>query len=154
MQNKFILDDSEMSCSKTVLQEVGISEDCLYLNIYAPSSLFYEGNFLLIPIVVFFHGGSFISGSGSDDVYDPFVFVGTTNVIIITVNFRLGVFGSLYLSESDANGNQALLDQHLALKWIHDNAYYFKGDNSKVTLMGHGTGAYSVGHHLFYKPSN
>lgn len=153
LQKQFLLDETENSIPKIALQEIEISEDCLYLNIYAPSSLYYKESLLLSPIVVFFHGGSFIAGSGSEDFYDPFVFVGTTNIIIVTINFRLGVLGSLHLSESDANGNQGFLDQNMALRWIYDNAISFKGDNSKITLMGHGTGAYSVGHHLFYKPS-
>lgn len=114
-------------------------------------------------------------GSGSLDIQEPSVFVVMTDTIVVTFNFRLDIFGFLKLDdeglkliqfiiyqyngyESDLlnleyQGNQGFLDQHLALKWIHENAEKFGGDNTKITLMGYGSGSRFIGLHLMYKPS-
>lgn len=130
-----------------------ISEDCLYLNIYAPAS----DDFMVKkkPIMVVIHGGDGTTGSGSLDIHEPSIFATMTNTIVVTFNYRLGAFGFLRIEGSDdAQGNQGFLDQNLALKWIHENAEKFGGDNSKITLMGYGTGARFIGMHLIYKPSH
>lgn len=129
-----------------------ISEDCLYLNIYAPAN----DDFMIKkkPIMVVIHGGDGPTGSGSLDINEPSVFVTTTDTIVVTFNYRLGIFGFLRLDDDDdIQGNQGFLDQHLALSWIHDNAEKFGGDNTKITLLGYGSGSRYVTLHLMYKPS-
>lgn len=127
-----------------------MSEDCLYLNIFIPKLYFQSTQKL--PIMVYFHGGSTIFGSSAMDVYNPSTFVASTNTIVITVNYRLGVFGFFYL-ENQFPGNQALLDQSEALKWIQTNAANFNGDPNRITIYGQSAGAMLGGLHLFYKKS-
>jgi carboxylesterase type B len=134
-----------------------INEDCLYLNIWAPNKAFEsmkEKKNSDLPIMVFFHGGELV-GSSILDIYNPTRFVAMTDTIVITVNYRIGVFGFFHLIDGNKTlqGNQGLFDQHLALKWINENAEKFGGDSSKVTLVGHGSGAELIGYHLLYKPS-
>ena len=137
------------------------NEDCLYLNIFAPAEAYLRINIqtpsatsqpLKSPILVFFHGGGTTSGSSVLDIYDPSTFVAASNTIVITVNYRLGVFGFLHL-DGEFPGNQALWDQHEALKWIKANAERFGGDPSKITIVGHSAGATLVGYQLLFKES-
>lgn len=133
------------------------SEDCLFLNIWAPADAYNNINktsAVGLPILVFFHGGDSTHGSASDlNLYDPSTFVAISNVIVITVNYRLGVFGFLKL-DSLFPGNQALYDQNEALRWIYKNAAVLGGDAEKVTLSGHGGGATLASYHLFIKQSH
>ena len=131
-----------------------ISEDCLYLNVYTPSKAYKKAD--KVPVLVFIHGGSGTSGSSMRGIYNPSALVSFSDFIVITLNYRLDVFGFLHLKDSDnegVDGNQALLDQHLALKWISENVDRFGGDSSRVTLMGQSAGAVFIGYHLMYKPS-
>ncbi|CAF1087877.1 unnamed protein product [Brachionus calyciflorus] len=124
-----------------------MSEDCLYLNIFTP-----EKRNESYEIMVFFHGGSTVFGSSAMDVYNPSTLVAETNTIVITINYRLGVFGFLYL-DNEFPGNQALQDQSEALKWISTNAEKFGGNPNKITIFGQSAGAMLGGYHLFYKKS-
>lgn len=135
------------------------SEDCLYLNIFIPSDAYNQNSNPLqkndienYPILVFFHDNVFKNGSSALDIYNPSVFVASTNIIVITVNYRSGVFGFLYF-ENYFPGNQGLLDQNLALRWIQKNANKFGGDPNRITLLGHGAGASFAAYHLFYNNS-
>lgn len=136
------------------------SEDCLYLNIFVPSDAYnqnstprHKDNELInFPILVFFHDSIFKNGSSALDIYNPSAFVAATKVIVITVNYRSGVFGFLHL-ENHFPGNQGLLDQNLALKWIKKNSQKFGGDPNRITVLGQGGGASLTGYHLFYKKS-
>jgi len=110
------------------------SEDCLYLNIYRPLNSLNRK----LPILVWIHGGSFVAGSGS--LYDGSFLALTQNIIVVTINYRLGAFGFFYLSGTDAVGNQALRDQNLALKWVYNNAHTFGGDQKRITLDGQSAG--------------
>ena len=103
-------------------------EDCLYLNIYAPYNSLSSSSSGL-PIYVFIHGGSFILGSSSN--YDGSRIAIMSNIIVITINYRLGPFGFFYVKDTDARGNQALRDQQLALKWIYENAVQIGGDQNR-----------------------
>ena len=129
------------------------SEDCLYLNIFAKSDIYLNRNTTLAPILIFFHGGSFVVGKTADDIYEGSTLASYSGVIVVTIQYRLDSFGFLHLSDSDAIGNQGFLDQHLALKWIYDNADRFGGDRSKITISGQSAGSFSVGYHLFYEKS-
>ncbi len=121
-----------------------MKEDCLYLNIYRPSvSLLHDP----YPVMVWIHGGSNISGSGSD--YDPEKMVRDNKIIVVTINYRLGVFGFLPIPTKEAHegnesGNFGLMDQQAALSWVRDNIAFFGGDPSKVTVAGESAGAFDI----------
>uniref|UniRef100_A0A2A4J5D4 Carboxylesterase type B domain-containing protein n=1 Tax=Heliothis virescens TaxID=7102 RepID=A0A2A4J5D4_HELVI len=116
------------------------SEDCLYLNIYVP---YREQKTKKFPVLVFIHGDSFEWSSGNP--YDGRVLASYGSVMVITVNFRLGILGFMKPSLTEhVYGNNGLLDQLAALQWIKDNIEDLNGDPSSVTLMGHGTGAACV----------
>lgn len=117
-------------------------EDCLYLNIYAP-----DGGKKL-PVAVFFHGGLFYAGGPTIPSFDGTILAAKGNIIVVTVAFRLGVYGFLHGASKDLPGNMGLLDQTQALKWIQENIEAFGGDKSKVTIMGNNSGGWSVGFHL------
>jgi para-nitrobenzyl esterase len=125
-------------------QTVG-SEDCLTLNVWRPASA-EEG----LPVIVFVHGGSNVSGYTADPLYDGAALARTAHALVVTVNYRLGIFGffrSPYLRSMDAaesSGNFALLDIVKALQFVQHNATAFGGDPGKVTLMGESAGAVNV----------
>ena len=129
------------------------SEDCLYLNIFAKSDIYLNRNSTLAPILFFIPGGGFTAGRTANDKFEGSTLAAHSGVIVITIQYRVDSFGFLHLSDSDAIGNQGFLDQHLALKWIYENADKFGGDRSKITLSGQSAGSYSVGYHLFYEKS-
>ena len=130
----------------TTLNTAVGSEDCLYLNIWAPAK--HDDNDL--PVIVFVHGGSNISGYTADPVYDGAALARTANAVVVTVNYRLGVFGFFYqpvLRTGDPiedSGNFAMLDILKALEFIQDNIRHFGGNRRNVTLMGQSAGAVNV----------
>ncbi|HEX4713524.1 MAG TPA: carboxylesterase/lipase family protein [Ktedonobacteraceae bacterium] len=120
------------------------NEDCLYLNIWAP-----RPDARKRPVMVWLHGGAFINGSGSQSDYDGASFAEQGDLILVTLNYRLGVLGFLYLEEllgeaSDSSGNYGLLDQIAALRWIRENIAAFGGDPANITLFGESAGAISI----------
>ncbi|XP_063224788.1 uncharacterized protein LOC134532300 [Bacillus rossius redtenbacheri] len=118
------------------------SEDCLFLNIYAPAQ---ESGWLRrkYPVIVFIHGESYEWNSGNP--YDGSVLASYGLVVVVTINYRLGILGFLRPSvEANTLSNFGLLDQIAALQWVQDNIEEFGGDPRLVTLMGHGTGAACV----------
>ncbi|KAL5019675.1 hypothetical protein ScPMuIL_002567 [Solemya velum] len=120
------------------------SEDCLYLNIWAPSLPVSGG----LSTLVWIHGGSFEIGSSTMKIYDGKYLAAMNNVIVASMNYRLGPLGFLYAGNERAPGNMGLLDQSLALEWIYNNIEAFGGNRTKITLFGHSAGAASVGLHL------
>ncbi|XP_071950208.1 cholinesterase-like [Antedon mediterranea] len=116
------------------------SEDCLTLNIYRPANL--SGTY---PVLIWIHGGAFISGAGSD--YDGGTLSAYADVVVVTINYRLGAFGFLSLGD-DTPVNMGLDDQSLAIKWVYDNIAAFGGDENKITLAGSGAGAESITYHM------
>ncbi|XP_074873147.1 acetylcholinesterase-like [Carettochelys insculpta] len=119
------------------------SEDCLFLNLWVPHPR-PNGT---APIMVWIHGGGYVSGAASLDVYDGRLLATTGNVIVSSINYRLGALGFLCLPPA-APGNAGLWDQHLALRWLQDNAAAFGGDPAEIMLFGQDAGAASVGFHL------
>ena len=121
-----------------------MSEDCLYLNIWRPNN-----KEIGLPILVFIHGGSLTTGSSAYEDYNGEE-MAKTGVIMITIQYRLGVFG--YFAHDDlakespngTTGNYGLLDQIKALEWVKNNAIFFGGDASKVTIAGESAGSSSV----------
>lgn len=122
-----------------------MSEDCLYLNIWTPSITGKEG----YPVLVYFHGGGLVAGSGSEPRYAG-ERMARRGLVVITVNYRLGIFGFLAHSELSsestyhASGNYGYLDQVAALKWIKENIEAFGGDPNRVTIAGESAGSISV----------
>ena len=119
-----------------------MSEDCLFLNIYAP-----KDNPGSLPVMVFIHGGAFILGSGVFQDYNPSFFM-DFQVILVTINYRLGPFGYLYLDPNEVNGNAGFMDQILALQWVQQNIENFGGDPGTVTIFGESAGSNSVTYHI------
>lgn len=115
-------------------------EDCLTLNVFRPFGV--DGP---LPVMVFIHGGRFVSGTANDPLFDGARFA-QAGLIIVTVNYRLGALGWLtHPTLSDGGpGNFGLMDQIAALRWVHDNIAAFGGDANNVTLFGNGAGATSI----------
>uniref|UniRef100_A0AAF5DPN0 Carboxylesterase type B domain-containing protein n=1 Tax=Strongyloides stercoralis TaxID=6248 RepID=A0AAF5DPN0_STRER len=122
----------------------GTTESCLKLNMWVPE------NNETMPVLVFFHGGSWTVRTGSVDKFNGSVLALKTKSIVVVPNFRLGFFGFSYLSgENGISGNMGLLDQQMVLKWINRTIDKFNGDKSKVTIFGTSSGGSSVTAHLF-----
>nr|AII21985.1 odorant degrading enzyme CXE11 [Sesamia inferens] len=116
-------------------------EDCLYLNVYTPKS-FTSGESL--PVMVFLHGGGFVFGNGTDiSAHGPDYLI-RNKVVIVSINYRLGILGFLALNLKGAPGNMGLRDQVQALKWVQKNIVNFGGDPKSVTIFGISAGAASV----------
>ncbi|KAK4880294.1 hypothetical protein RN001_008440 [Aquatica leii] len=121
-------------------------EDCLYLNVYTPK-LSKKCNKKL-PVMVYIFFGAFIAGSGRSDYAGP-EYLLDEDVILVTINYRLGVLGFLSLGNDDAAGNWGMKDQVFALKWIQENIAAFRGDKTRVTLFGSSSGGGSSHLHMF-----
>src|SRR5580692_12827031 len=123
----------------------GMSEDCLYLNVWTPAKSGGEK----LPVMVYFFGGGFMAGDGSEPRYDG-ESMAAKGIVAITVNYRLGVFGFLAHPEltkespDHVSGNYALLDQNAALRWVHQNIAAFGGDQGRVTIAGESAGSIAV----------
>jgi len=130
----------------------GDSEDCLFLNIWTPRDAVERAQRL--PVMVFFHGGYFVYGAGSLPIYDGSYLAASGNVVVVTLNYRLGALGFLAVPELGITGNYGVLDQRQALRWVAENIAAFGGDPRKVTIFGESAGAMSVGLHLFSIPAN
>jgi para-nitrobenzyl esterase len=122
-------------------------EDCLYLNIWTPAQKSSEP----MPVMVWIHGGGFIVGQGSYSDHDGMTLAQRGGVVVVTMNYRLGVFGFLAhnaLLEEDpgqpTTGNYGVQDQTAALRWVRDNIAAFGGDPDKITLFGQSAGGVSV----------
>lgn len=128
------------------------SEDCLYLNVFRPRVT--KGSSIALPVLVYIHGGSFKGGSSDPAFYGPDYFMDTRQVIVVTLQYRLGVFGFLASGHRSCKGNFGLKDQNLALHWIHSNIGAFGGDPRAVTVLGQSAGAVSVQYQMMSKRSN
>lgn len=136
------------------LEEVGsnpkFSEDCLYLNIWTPGVL--KGNFKkqLKAVLVWIHGGGFLFGSSTQTVYDGAAVAAYGDIVVVSMNYRLGTLGFLYTGdgEDDAPGNMGLWDQATAFRWVHENIKFFGGDPKRVTISGESAGGMSCHFHL------
>lgn len=123
----------------------GMSEDCLYLNVWTPSLSANEG----LPVLVYFYGGGYVAGDGSEPRYDG-ESMARKGIVSVTVNYRLGVFGFMAHPEltkespHHASGNYGLLDQSAALKWVSQNIAAFGGDPKRITIAGESAGSLSV----------
>ena len=131
--------------SDMVFRSNGVSEDCLYLNVWTPAKSAKEK----LPVLVYFYGGGFAAGDGSEPRYDG-ESMAAKGIVTLTVNYRLNVFGFMAHPEltkespHHASGNYGLMDQAAALQWVKKNIAAFGGDPSRVTIAGESAGSFSV----------
>jgi para-nitrobenzyl esterase len=130
-------------------------EDCLYLNVWTPFPAPKDP----LPVMVWIHGGANINGSTSEPVpfvntgvfYSGELLAGNHGVVLVSVNYRLGIFGFFAhadLAAEGSSGNQGLLDQQMAFRWVHDNIAKFGGDPGNVTIFGESAGSFDVCMHM------
>ena len=129
-----------------IFRDRGPSEDCLTLNIWAPTVRPRSG----LPVMVWIHGGGFVLGSSSEPRQDGAKLAASHQVIVVSMNYRLGIFGFFAHPELEAeslhhaSGNYGLLDQVAALEWVHENIAALGGAPDNVTIFGESAGSYSV----------
>ncbi|CAG9839710.1 unnamed protein product [Diabrotica balteata] len=121
-----------------------LTEDCLVLNVYTPVK---PSSGKSLPIYFWIHGGAFLVGSGSMDSFDPKYLI-DYDIVIVTINYRLGAFGFLTTLDDSIPGNLGLKDQLLALKWVHEHIHKFGGDPKQITVGGESAGSMSTGFQL------
>jgi para-nitrobenzyl esterase len=128
---------------RTVKEKELQSEDCLYLNVWSPAA---DGK--KRPVMFWIHGGGFVSGSGSLPMYDGAELAKKGDVVVVTINYRLGPLGFLYFKDikggKDFESNLGIRDQVAALKWVKENIAAFGGDPETVTIFGESAGGISV----------
>ncbi len=122
-----------------------VSEDCLFLNVFTPSTNICNVNNTICPVMVFFYGGGYDSGYCGGWLYNGTNLAHLTNTIIVTVNYRLGFLGFLYDENNKINGNMGYLDGVFATNWTKRNIGAFGGDSDKITIFGQSAGARFVG---------
>ncbi|KAJ3014466.1 hypothetical protein HKX48_005125 [Thoreauomyces humboldtii] len=153
----------QQSCPQvcqSVLCPERIGEDCLFLNIYAPSTTILTttaggvATGTLLPVILFFHGGSFEVGGAGMTAYDAGELAQALAVVVVTFNYRLSVFGFFDISSlngsSTTSTNFGILDQRLAIQWVQTNIAAFGGNPSDVTFMGQSAGAQSILLHMVH----
>ncbi|KAK4020400.1 hypothetical protein OUZ56_002382 [Daphnia magna] len=132
------------ACPQPDMDRLKTSEDCLFVNVWVPE-LPVDLSVKTYPVIVFLEGEMFIQGNpGKYPAED----LAAEGLVVVSVHYRLGIFGFLSLESPETPGNMGLWDQHMALKWVQKNIGKFGGDPSRVTLMGHGSGAASVSMHM------
>ncbi len=130
--------------------ETNIQEDCLYLRISTPEKAVPGAK---LPVMVFIHGGAFTTGGANSDYYKSGAYIAAQkDVIVVTINYRLGILGFMVhhgKGENDtSSGNFGLGDQKLAIQFVRDNIKAFGGDEKNITIFGESAGAMSIGFHL------
>uniref|UniRef100_A0A8C8A9Y4 Carboxylic ester hydrolase n=1 Tax=Otus sunia TaxID=257818 RepID=A0A8C8A9Y4_9STRI len=132
-----VFSDSITNRKEKVLLQV--SEDCLYLNVYTPVSTEKKEK---LPVFVWIHGGGLVFGAASS--YDGSALAAFDNVVVVTIQYRLGIAGYFSTGDQHARGNWGYLDQVAALQWIQENIIHFGGDPGSVTIAGESAGGVSV----------
>lgn len=139
IQSKEVLLDMLDKLGALLAEIPDISEDCLYLNIYTPAK---RANNAKLPVMVWIHGGGFTLGSAS--TYDGSALAAYQDVVVVLIQYRLGLLGFLSTGDEHISGNFGLLDQVEALKWIQQHIHNFGGDPGLVTIFGESAGGVSV----------
>ena len=136
-------------CPQDKIKYETMSEDCLYLNIFTPvpSHATDEPK----PVMIWIHGGGYIEGYS--DIYSGGIVSALGNVIVVTLNYRLGVLGFFSTHDTMASGNYGLWDQQLAIRWVKENIANFGGDVNNITIFGESAGSSSVIYQMIY-PGN
>nr|XP_054496522.1 fatty acyl-CoA hydrolase precursor, medium chain-like [Agelaius phoeniceus] len=132
-------DFSNMVTNRKEKVALQVSEDCLYLNVYTPVS---TGEEEKLPVLVWIHGGALVFGAASS--YDGSVLAAFDNVVVVAIQYRLGIAGYFSTGDEHARGNWGYLDQVAALRWIQENIMHFGGDPGSVTIFGESAGGISV----------
>ena len=132
------------------VDDVNQSEDCLYLNIYMPGDGYIDPT-AKRSVMVWIYGGGF--QFGAQQLYTGLAFAALNNVILVTLNYRLSVFGFLSSGDGTLAGNYGLWDQHLGIKWVKDNIEFFGANPNNITIFGESAGARSVVYQALY-PGN
>ncbi|NXP13563.1 SASB hydrolase, partial [Thinocorus orbignyianus] len=130
---------SDMITNRKEKVVLDMSEDCLYLNVYTPVSSEKQEK---LPVIVWIHGGGLIFGAAS--TYDGSALAALDNVVVVTIQYRLGIVGYFSTGDEHARGNWGYLDQVAALQWIQENIVHFGGDPGSVTIFGESAGGISV----------
>ncbi|KAL6437222.1 hypothetical protein ACFW04_005044 [Cataglyphis niger] len=134
----------------TYQEEIVGGEDCLYLNVYTPRIPYSETPLLIAhryPVMIWFHGGGWLTGAGHSEFYGP-KFLLDHDLVLVTINFRLGPLGFLSTEDLECPGNLGLKDQQQAMRWVQENIVSFGGDPNRVTLFGESAGGASVHYHM------
>lgn len=140
------------ACPQVGMDPGKMDEACLFLNVFTPSSALEAGSRL--PVMFWIHGGSFRTGSSNDFIGTGILQVSNLSVVLVTVNYRLNVFGFLGgrglrpRSGDGSTGNFGIQDQRLALEWVRDHIGAFGGDGADITIFGESAGGLSVLNHL------
>ncbi|XP_032743561.1 pyrethroid hydrolase Ces2e-like isoform X2 [Rattus rattus] len=122
---------------------VSMSEDCLYLSIYTPAHTHKDSN---LPVMVWIHGGGLCWGMAS--TYDGSMLAAIEDVVVVTIQYRLGILGFFSTGDEHARGNWGYLDQVAALRWVQQNIVHFGGNPDRVTIFGESAGGTSVSSHV------
>lgn len=120
------------------------SEDCLQLNVFTKNLPFNE-TVELKPVIVYIHGGGFEAGTAIN--HGP-EYLMDRDIVLVTIQYRLGAFGFMAVGRADVTGNQGLKDQTMALRWVQANIHHFGGDRDRVTITGLSAGSFSVTAHM------
>lgn len=128
-----------------IFQDAGPSEDCLYLNVYSPATATAKSR---LPVMFWIHGGGYTAGSGSEPRYTSSA-LPESGAVLVTINYRLGVFGFLASDDlakegNGSAGNYGLMDMVAALRWVKSNIAAFGGDPNNVTIFGESAGSFAV----------
>ncbi|XP_049999630.1 liver carboxylesterase isoform X3 [Alexandromys fortis] len=124
---------------KMIMPPISMSEDCLYLNIYTPAHANEGSN---LPVMVWIHGGALVLGMAS--MNDGSILAATENIVIVSIQYRLGILGFFSTGDKHATGNWGYLDQVAALRWVQQNIAHFGGNPGQVTIFGVSAGGTSV----------
>uniref|UniRef100_A0A8D2E2E5 Carboxylesterase type B domain-containing protein n=1 Tax=Sciurus vulgaris TaxID=55149 RepID=A0A8D2E2E5_SCIVU len=136
-------DSLVMNLLNLTLPLIPMSEDCLYLSIYTPAHAREGSN---LPVMVWIHGGALIAGMAS--MFDGSILATIENVVVVTIQYRLGVLGFFSTGDQHASGNWGFLDQVAALRWVQQNIAHFGGNPDRVTIFGQSVGGSSVSLHV------
>ncbi|CAH0592569.1 unnamed protein product [Chrysodeixis includens] len=138
--------DDTAKCPQDEDNEIVGSIDCLHLNVYVPNTANSRNR---LPVLVWIHGGTLKTGYAGRFVFGP-RFLVKQDVILVTLNYRVGPYGFMCLDVPEVPGNQGLKDQQLALKWVKNNIEAFGGNPDQITLFGESAGSKSVDLQLIY----
>ncbi|XP_004690546.1 PREDICTED: cocaine esterase [Condylura cristata] len=143
LQNANALNGMPVKMLNLTLPVISMSEDCLYLNIYTPVHADEGSN---LPVMVWIHGGALVMGMAS--IYDGSALAAFEDVVVVIIQYRLGVPGFFSTGDKHATGNWGYLDQVAALRWVQQNIAYFGGNPGRVTIFGESAGGTSVSSHV------
>ncbi|XP_040838501.1 cocaine esterase-like isoform X1 [Ochotona curzoniae] len=141
-QNITVMKQDILNVSLSLLS-IPMSEDCLYLSIYAPAHAHEDSQ---LPVMVWIHGGALAVGMAS--IYDGSTLAAFEDVVVVTIQYRLGILGFFSTGDQHASGNWGYLDQVAALRWVQQNIAHFGGNPDRVTIFGESAGGISVSSHV------